>query len=59
MKIKSFYTPYDTCYDQKLQNDVRSDIDDIMNTLAMSDMPQKFCDDSITVSPIQHDQAML
>ena len=32
MKIKSFYTLNDTCYSQKLQSNVKSDIDDVINT---------------------------
>ena len=43
MKMKSFYTHYDTSCSKKLQND---DIDDVINPSNMSDMPQNFSSDS-------------
>ena len=40
MKIESFYKLYDTSCTQKLQNDEKTDIDDVINTSKMSYMPQ-------------------
>ena len=39
--MKIFYKLYDTCCSIKLQNYVKSDIDDMTNTSKISDMSQK------------------
>ena len=46
LKIKSFYALYDTRYSQKLQNYLKSDIYDVIDTSNMSDRFQNFSEKS-------------
>ena len=46
VKIKSFYTLHDTWCGQKLQNDIKSGIDDVINTSKIPDIPQNVFNNS-------------